>query len=47
MVGGMFSATALTLVVIPSIYLLWRQWQLRRRPEAPAREALIAERSFP
>ncbi|UCC83144.1 MAG: efflux RND transporter permease subunit, partial [Gemmatimonadota bacterium] len=29
MVGGMVSATILTLAVIPSIYLLWRRWQLR------------------
>jgi Cu(I)/Ag(I) efflux system membrane protein CusA/SilA len=33
MVGGMISATILTLVVIPAIYLLWRSWQVRRRPE--------------
>jgi len=32
MVGGMISATILTLVVIPAIYLLWRSWQVRRRP---------------
>ncbi len=38
MVGGMVTATILTLVVIPAIYLLWRQWQVRRRPEAPVRE---------
>jgi Cu(I)/Ag(I) efflux system membrane protein CusA/SilA len=30
MIGGMVSATVLTLIVIPSIYLLWRQWQVRR-----------------
>jgi Cu(I)/Ag(I) efflux system membrane protein CusA/SilA len=35
MVGGMVTATLLTLVVIPAIYLLWRNWQLRHRPEAP------------
>ncbi len=40
MVGGMVTATILTLIVIPSIYLLWRSWQVRRRPEAPVREAL-------
>ncbi len=40
MVGGMITATVLTLLVIPAIYLLWRQWQVRRRPEAPVREAL-------
>ena len=40
MVGGMLTSTVLTLVVIPAIYLLWRQWELRRRPEAPVREVL-------
>ena len=29
MVGGMISATVLTLIVVPSVFLLWRQWQLR------------------
>jgi Cu(I)/Ag(I) efflux system membrane protein CusA/SilA len=32
MVGGMITSTALTLVVIPSLYLLWRRWQLARGP---------------
>jgi Cu(I)/Ag(I) efflux system membrane protein CusA/SilA len=31
MVGGMITSTALTLVVIPSIYLLWRARQVERR----------------
>jgi Cu(I)/Ag(I) efflux system membrane protein CusA/SilA len=31
MVGGMLSATVLTLVVIPAIYLLWRRWQVARK----------------
>jgi Cu(I)/Ag(I) efflux system membrane protein CusA/SilA len=31
MVGGMVTSTVLTLVVIPSIYLLWRRGQLTRR----------------
>jgi Cu(I)/Ag(I) efflux system membrane protein CusA/SilA len=30
MVGGMISSTALTLVVIPAIYSLWREWKLRQ-----------------
>jgi Cu(I)/Ag(I) efflux system membrane protein CusA/SilA len=30
MVGGMVTATVLTLVVIPAIYFLWRSWQVRR-----------------
>jgi Cu(I)/Ag(I) efflux system membrane protein CusA/SilA len=33
MVGGMVSATVLTLVVIPAIYLLWRRWQLAGQSE--------------
>ncbi len=33
MVGGMVTATILTLVVIPAIYLIWRRWQVARRPE--------------
>ena len=36
MVGGMISATVLTLLVIPAIYLLWRQWQVRRGLVNPA-----------
>jgi len=40
MVGGMITSTVLTLVVIPAIYLLWRRWQLQRRPEVALREAL-------
>jgi Cu(I)/Ag(I) efflux system membrane protein CusA/SilA len=29
MVGGMVSATVLTLVIIPSLYLLLNGWKLR------------------
>ncbi len=43
MVGGMVTATLLTLAVIPAIYLLWRQWEVRHRPEQPGREALRDE----
>jgi len=35
MVGGMVSAAALTLVVIPAIYLVWRRWQVARVPDTP------------
>jgi Cu(I)/Ag(I) efflux system membrane protein CusA/SilA len=35
MVGGMVSATMLTLVVIPAIYYLWRSWQLKRTLAQP------------
>jgi Cu(I)/Ag(I) efflux system membrane protein CusA/SilA len=34
MVGGMVSATVLSLLVVPAIYSLWREWQLRRRHQA-------------
>jgi len=30
MIGGMVSSTVLTLVVIPAVYSLWRQWELAR-----------------
>jgi Cu(I)/Ag(I) efflux system membrane protein CusA/SilA len=30
MVGGMISSTLLTLIVIPALYALVKQWQLRR-----------------
>ncbi|MCP5159290.1 MAG: efflux RND transporter permease subunit [Gammaproteobacteria bacterium] len=30
MIGGMVSATLLTLVVIPAVYLLWKGWVIRR-----------------
>ena len=30
MVGGMVSATVLTLILIPIVYEIWRAWQLRR-----------------
>ncbi|MBI4420163.1 MAG: efflux RND transporter permease subunit [Gemmatimonadetes bacterium] len=36
MVGGMVTATVLTLVVIPAFYLLWRRWEVRRRLSVPA-----------
>jgi Cu(I)/Ag(I) efflux system membrane protein CusA/SilA len=30
MVGGLISSTILTLVIIPAVYYIWRQWELRR-----------------
>jgi Cu(I)/Ag(I) efflux system membrane protein CusA/SilA len=32
MVGGMVTATVLTLVVIPAVYYLWRGWQVKKHP---------------
>jgi Cu(I)/Ag(I) efflux system membrane protein CusA/SilA len=34
MVGGMVSSTVLTLLVIPAIYSLWKEWEVRRVVEA-------------
>ncbi len=39
MIGGMISSTALTLLVIPAIYGLWREWELGRAPEMASRGA--------
>ncbi len=36
MVGGMISSTILTLLVIPAVYSLWKEWQLRSRHAADA-----------
>ncbi len=33
MVGGMVSATLLTMLVLPVIYSLWREWGMRRAPQ--------------
>jgi len=44
MVGGMISSTVLTLGVIPALYAIVKQWQLRRAsrnaPASPADAAL-------
>jgi len=32
MVGGMVSATILTLAVIPAIFLIWQEWKLKKLP---------------
>ncbi|HEY0834236.1 MAG TPA: efflux RND transporter permease subunit [Azospirillum sp.] len=36
MVGGMASATALTLIVIPAVYLIWQRFRLRTQAAAEA-----------
>jgi Cu(I)/Ag(I) efflux system membrane protein CusA/SilA len=33
MVGGMISATVLTLALIPAVFLLWQRQRLRRHPD--------------
>ena len=35
MVGGMVSSTVLTLVVIPAVYAIWKEWALRREATEP------------
>ena len=34
MVGGMVSATILTLIVVPAIYGLWKGWNLENNRKA-------------
>jgi Cu(I)/Ag(I) efflux system membrane protein CusA/SilA len=38
MVGGMVSATILTLIVVPAIYDLWRGWKLPKGSRAHKKE---------
>jgi Cu(I)/Ag(I) efflux system membrane protein CusA/SilA len=45
MVGGMVSSTVLTLVVIPAIYALVKQWRLKRGLENPG-EAVVHDASL-
>ncbi len=41
MIGGMVSATVLSLLVVPALYSLWREWELR---EVWARDRDLSER---
>ena len=43
MVGGMITATILTLAVIPAVYLLWRSWQVSRVAEQSVGRELRSE----
>src|SRR5690349_23396683 len=45
MVGGMISSTVLTLAVIPALYGLVKQWELRRRERALSRAKMSADRA--
>jgi Cu(I)/Ag(I) efflux system membrane protein CusA/SilA len=47
MVGGMISSTVLTLCVIPALYALVKQWQLRREAQQPSAEAATAPSPLP
>jgi Cu/Ag efflux pump CusA len=40
----MLSSTLLTLVVIPAVYSLWKEWELRRLPDLAAEPAPAAGR---
>ena len=40
MVGGMLSATVLTLLVIPAVYFLWKRREIKRLPILPIDVAL-------
>lgn len=31
MIGGMVSSTVLTLVVIPAVYMIWKEWELKKK----------------
>jgi Cu(I)/Ag(I) efflux system membrane protein CusA/SilA len=43
MVGGMISSTVLTLGVIPALYALVKEWQLRHAAPAPAARTAAAK----
>jgi copper/silver efflux system protein len=45
MVGGMLSSTVLTLIVIPAIYSLWKEWELTRRERLVRRDSAAAHRA--
>jgi Cu(I)/Ag(I) efflux system membrane protein CusA/SilA len=47
MVGGMITSTVLTLCVIPALYALVKQWQLRREARQPDAELAAAEPPLP
>ena len=42
MVGGMISTTVLTLIVIPAVYSLWKEWELGRERRTAAALAPVA-----
>jgi Cu(I)/Ag(I) efflux system membrane protein CusA/SilA len=42
MVGGLVSATVLTLLIIPAIYMVWKSFLLRREIRRSSRERLAA-----
>jgi Cu(I)/Ag(I) efflux system membrane protein CusA/SilA len=43
LIGGLFGSTVVTLFVTPSLYAIWRHWQLRRRREGAGQPAQLSE----
>jgi len=43
LIGGLFGSTFVTLFVTPSLYAIWRHWQLRRREAHPLPPAPVPE----
>jgi copper/silver efflux system protein len=39
MIGGMVTATVLTLLVIPALYFIWKTWELNPTPASHHPEA--------
>jgi Cu(I)/Ag(I) efflux system membrane protein CusA/SilA len=37
MVGGLISSAILTLIIIPAVYMIWKQWQLKMKDDCSAR----------
>jgi copper/silver efflux system protein len=44
MIGGMLSSTVLTLVVIPAVYSLWKEWQL---PDTGGDSGVVTDNAAP
>jgi Cu(I)/Ag(I) efflux system membrane protein CusA/SilA len=42
MVGGLVSATVLTLLIIPAIYMVWKGWFLKRELRLAERRPAVA-----
>lgn len=42
-VGGMISATILTLVLVPALYYLWKKWVLEHKPDSAGELAIESD----
>ena len=47
LIGGLFGSTFVTLFVTPSLYAIWRHWQLRRRGAHPLPPTALPEAPSP